>query len=175
MNIHIAADAEAGFKGGKGAVMNWLDTCRRLAQATRERTLRYIDGLQEPELRWLPRHDANPILWILWHIGEYEEKLLWTYYNQAPIYRFGMSCKDCNLQDMPARDAILDYLESTRQAFWAFLDQLDERQLQAPVPSAIAADTPLYEFIFQSIYHEMHHAGQIAYIRRLMGKPVSSI
>ena len=152
--------------------MDFVQWCRENATETRNFTLSIITDLQEHDLVWRPRHDANPIAWILWHIGEYEERILWEYYQQEPIYRFKKSCLDSDFQDLPTGEALTEYLGSTRKAFFAFIDSLTSEQLEEAVKTERFSKISLRDLLTLPIHHEKHHAGQIAYIRRLMGKPL---
>lgn len=148
--------------------------CKQEAQRCRNFTLQAIDDLSETELIWRPRHDANPIAWILWHIAEFEERTLWKYYHQRPLFRFKISCLDAAQSDLPSQVALLDYLRSVRHAYLAFIDSLSDKRLDELVVAPACDTTPisLRELILLPVQHEWLHTGQIAYIRRLMGNPL---
>ncbi len=152
--------------------MSFLEYFRASMEACRKKTLRYVEDLSETELAWRPRHDANPVVWILWHIGEYEESILWMYYKQPPIFRFKTSCLTCDWKKLPSGKAVLEYLDSARNAFFAFLDTLQEEQLTQTLETERFGSIQLRDLIALPLFHETYHQGQIAYIRRLMAKPV---
>ena len=42
------------------------------AKQARKMTLSYLQGLTPEQLLWRAGADANPILWLVWHLGEVE-------------------------------------------------------------------------------------------------------
>lgn len=154
--------------------MAWIDDYRSAIESCRQRTLFLVQELDDRAFAWKPRHDANSIAWILWHIGEFEESILWNYYRQSPIYRFKVSCLQSDGSTVPSRDALLDYQHSTRKAFLAFLDSVRDADLDELRSTQQFGTISLKTLLELPLHHEYYHQGQIAYIRRLMGRPVAA-
>ncbi|RMD98433.1 MAG: DinB family protein [Calditrichaeota bacterium] len=168
-SAQLKKDIDVASETGQIDFLSWY---RSFATKTRDKTLSLLNGLNEQDFIWRPRHDARPIAWLLWHIGECEESVLWEYYRQEPIYRFRISCTESPFENLPTKEALLEYLKSVRTAFWAFVDNLSADLLSQPIETTRFSRLPLQDLLLLPIHHEIHHAGQISYIRRLMGKPL---
>jgi hypothetical protein len=69
--------------------------------------------------------------------------------------------------------AYIDLMNAQRAATLSVVQGLTEGQLSEPAPEFMRAYAPLVRSVFLSIGgHEYMHAGQIAVIRRYLGKPV---
>jgi uncharacterized damage-inducible protein DinB len=72
-----------------------------------------------------------------------------------------------------SKSQYLSFMNSLREATLALLSQLSEQDLSKPGPEAMRSYAPKVGSVFLSIAnHELMHSGQIAVIRRALGKPV---
>jgi uncharacterized damage-inducible protein DinB len=143
------------------------------AKQVRKITLGYVRDLDAEALAWRPAADANPIGWMLWHIGEVEESVLWTVEGQAPRWEFGRSALAARESGaaLPAPAEILAYLEQVRQRYLAWLQALPDDQVDRVVGEGVWKG-PASSLMFLAPKHESYHCGQITYVRRLMGRSV---
>jgi hypothetical protein len=67
----------------------------------------------------------------------------------------------------------ITFMNNVREATLGLLSQLSEEELSKPGPEAMRNYAPKVGSVFLSIAnHELMHSGQIAVIRRALGKPV---
>jgi hypothetical protein len=72
-----------------------------------------------------------------------------------------------------SKSQYLSFMNNLREATLALLSQLSEEDLSKPGPEAMRSYAPKVGSVFLSIAnHELMHSGQIAVIRRTLGKPV---
>ena len=143
------------------------------AKQVRKMTLSYVDGLSEAQLRWRPAAEANPILWILWHIGEVHDSVLWTLAGAPPAFPLGRSALSARgpAEEIPGPGDVRRYLDDAQQRFLARLEGLPDEDLPRTFGDGVWKGTGA-GLIALPARHETYHAGQIGYIRRLMGLPV---
>ena len=142
------------------------------AKQARKTTLGYARDLTAPEMAWRPASEANPIGWLLWHVGEVEESVLWTVEGAPPRWHFGRSALAARGQDdLPAPADLFGYLEAVRGRYLDWLQALPETALDQVLGEGDWRG-PAQSLMFVSPKHENYHCGQIAYLRRLMGRPV---
>lgn len=135
-----------------------------------------VEGLSREEVLRRPGAGSNPFLWVLGHlvvtrVGALE--MLGGGRVDAPwgaAFRRGAT--------PPADDACPDVGEimatfaevSTR--LQSRLDALGEAELQAPSPRAFPVpDKTMRGAIAFLSFHETYHVGQLAYLRRWLGRP----
>lgn len=159
-----------------GAMNPIVELARDLSEKARDYTLELLSPLDPSDLLFRPKPDANPIGWLLWHIGEVEESILWAARGETPSFHFGLSCLRARGDGkLPDRERLIAYLLGVRSRYRAFLDGIEEDDLDRAVTIEGFPPTPLRELIFISAQHEIYHAGQIAYLRRLLGKPMADM
>ena len=142
------------------------------AKQARKVSLGYVKDLDAAAMAWRPAPDANPIGWILWHIGEVEESVLWTVQGKAPRWQFGRSVLEAGLgEELPRPAELLAYLDQVREPYLAWLQDLADDALETMVGEGVWRG-PVSALMFVSPKHENYHCGQLTYVRRLMGRPV---
>jgi uncharacterized damage-inducible protein DinB len=139
----------------------------------RKMTLSYVDGLSEAQLRWQPAAAANPILWILWHVAEVHDSVLWTLTGAPAAFPLGRSALSARgLADaVPGPADVRTYLDDAQARFLSRLETLPDEDLPRSFGDGVWKGTGA-GLIALPARHETYHAGQIGYIRRLMGLPV---
>jgi hypothetical protein len=145
----------------------------RQAKGVRKMTLSYAGGLPEDRLRWRPGPQANPILWILWHVGEVYDSVVWALDGSAPSFPLGRSALLARGAEdpLPPADQVRSYLGDSQARFFTRLDTFADADLARGFGQGTWAGTGAGLIALPS-QHEIYHVGQIAYIRRLMGDPV---
>ena len=145
----------------------------RQAKSVRKMTLSYAGGLPDDRLRWRPAPQANPILWILWHVGEVYDSVVWALDGSPASFPLGRSALTARGADdvLPGPDQVRSYLGDTQSRFLTRLDAFADADLARTFGEGVWAGTGAGLIALPS-RHETYHVGQIAYIRRLMGDPV---
>jgi uncharacterized damage-inducible protein DinB len=143
------------------------------AKQTRKILLGYVRDLDAEAMRWRPAPDANPIGWMVWHVGEVEESVLWTVEGTPPVWHFGLSALAARGPEamLPAPAEILAYLDTVRGRYLGWLQDLPEDALGA-IRGEGDWRGPIASLMFIAPKHESYHCGQITYVRRLMGRSV---
>jgi len=154
--------------------MNEMEYIRALAERVRAATLATVEDLSEEQWRWQPAADANPISWLIWHIGEVEESLAWAIQEvKQPFFRFGHSALRAlrmTPKVFPPRSDLLRYLADTRRGWLELFPDNLEETLSDPWNGR---PITYREALPRPALHEIYHQGQIAYIRRLLGHPLA--
>lgn len=159
----------------------------KMARQVRRMTLSYVEDLETEALLWRPAVDAlapsgaarskgNPILWLLWHVGEVEESVVWTLDGKPPIFRFGRSALSARGDDetLPGSEDVIEYLEEVRERYRARLEAMPDEDLDKAFGAGVWEGKGRGLIVLPP-RHETYHCGQIAYIRRLMGKPLADV
>ena len=144
------------------------------AKLARRLTLAYVQDLTPADLAWRPAPGANPIQWLFWHVAEVTEMVLWAFEAKPPTWRFGRSAlKERGPNGtFPAPGELLRYAEEVHARFLAYLQAMPEEALDEPFGEGVWKGRGA-GLIALPPRHETYHCGQIAYVRRLMGKPVA--
>jgi uncharacterized damage-inducible protein DinB len=139
----------------------------------RKMTLSFVDGLTEDRLRWRAAPQANPILWILWHVAEVHDSVLWTLDGTAPVFALGRSALTARGADafLPAPADVRRYLDDSQARLLARLAAMPDTDLPRSFGEGVWKGTGA-GLVGLPARHETYHAGQIGFIRRLMGLPV---
>jgi uncharacterized damage-inducible protein DinB len=75
--------------------------------------------------------------------------------------------------DFYPKDLYLSLMDKVRQATLATLEHISQEELSKPGPEAMRSYAPKVGSVFLAIAnHEMMHSGQLAVVRRVLGKPV---
>lgn len=77
------------------------------------------------------------------------------------------------LSDFCPKEVYLSLMEKVRDATFAALEEVPHDELSKPGPESMRSYAPTIGSVFLAIAnHEMMHSGQIAVLRRVLGKPV---
>lgn len=133
---------------------------------------RNLEGVTHEESLVDPRPAGNSLNWVLGHIVATRNRLLpmlgapmiWP-----PEHAFLYSGRD-EAQWTTAKafhlDAIKTDLARSQQVLMAVLDHLPDQALQTPTDTG----QPLAEVVGFFHFHESYHGGQIALLRRIVGR-----
>jgi hypothetical protein len=152
----------------------------------RDYTLRSLEGLTPAEYLWRPSGEANPVAWLLLHIGRTEDSgftrlepgapQLWDHLGLAGTTGLpttdaarsvggGWGASEVGAFPYPGAAVMLDYLAQVRARSLAVLDRLDparyDDQLRPDRPGTVGA------YIYGVPQHESSHRGAIEYLRGL--------
>lgn len=141
----------------------------------------YLSDMSDSDLLVRPVPGAHHAAWQLGHLITSESQMiLGVRAGSAPALPpefLARHDKASARRDAPtdfySKDQYLSFMNSVREATLSLLGQLSENDLSQPGPEAMRSYAPKVGSVFQSIaHHELMHSGQIAVIRRALGKPV---
>lgn len=152
----------------------------------RDYTLRSVEGLTPAEYLWRPSVEANPVAWMLLHIGRTEDSgftrlepgtpQLWDHLGLAgatglpttdPVRSVGggWSGAEVGTFPYPSAEEMLDYLAQVRARSLTVLQRLDPARYDEPLrpdrPGTVGA------YVYGVPQHEASHRGAIEYLRGL--------
>lgn len=160
--------------------MNVKDLLRHNVSFTHGITKMYIDDFTEDEMfvRALP--GSNHLAWQLGHLIASERSLLEAIGADVPGLPEGFAeahgkenIDSDDPKDFRSKAEYLQLMEVMHEAANAKIDATDEAGLDAPTPEQIRGFFPnVGSVLLMAGGHEMMHSGQIAAIRRKLGKPI---
>jgi uncharacterized damage-inducible protein DinB len=124
-----------------------------------------MDKFSEQELSFSPFKGSWPVGQILLHIADCEDNWLHGVVQgdfKPPIFY--------NFSDYPTKSAIYEVLDQAHTKTIAFLNELDEKDLNVIYKNAYGETFPLYWIIWHVIEHEIHHRGELSLIHGLLGR-----
>jgi iron(II)-dependent oxidoreductase len=135
--------------------------------AARQRTLAIFDAADEAVLQKSPGGGFRPILWHLAHLGAFEEYwILHRVGGRKPINeRFQIIFDPIKTpressQNLPSKQAMLDYLTIVREAVLGVLENFD-----FAAADALLRDGYVFDLVFQ---HELQHQETLFYLLHLL-------
>ncbi len=154
----------------------------------RTETLRSLEDTPEDAYHWYPGPEANPISFLLLHIGRTEDRFFHRWFDPStpPLWaQMGLDkTYDLPLTDTPQEvgnswttqqvrefrypplDEMLRYLTAVREDSFRILDVLDLTTLEQPVRPDRPQMTRGF-YLRQSVLHESSHGGVLDYLRGL--------
>jgi uncharacterized damage-inducible protein DinB len=146
------------------------------AKRARKTTLATLEGLAPEDLLWRPAPEANPIQWLFWHVAEVYEMVLWTLEARSPSWRFARSA----LKErgpggrFPSVEELRAYADDVHAHFLDHLEAMPEAALEQTFGEGVWKGRGA-GLIALPPRHETYHCGQMAYVRRLRGKPLPDL
>lgn len=141
----------------------------------------YLEDLSDEELMLRPAENANHVKWQLGHLISAEKSFLSALIDtpsvELPDGFAEKHAKDKAGIDDPSsffpKDVYLELMDKTRSATIKLLQELDDSRLDEDSPEMIRSLAPkIGNLIALCGEHYLMHAGQIAVLRRKLGKPV---
>lgn len=140
----------------------------------------YLADLTDAELQLSPVAGAHTAAWQLGHLIVSESKMADGVRAGAGIGLPGgfeqAHAKDARPgapSELFPKALYAELMASQRERTLSLLDSLSDVELSAPAPEFMRAYAPHVGSVFGSIAgHELMHSGQIAVLRRSLGKPV---
>jgi uncharacterized damage-inducible protein DinB len=144
-----------------------------------------LQGLTPAELRWQPTLNANPILWMAWHMARVEDgwinqrigrgEGLWLH--QGWREKLGFKTEGSGFGDTPddvrampevSIDAVMAYFEAVREAGLKVIERLTDDDFDQPISRPGRNDVTLRWALGHVLVEESQHLGQIAYVRGMI-------
>lgn len=153
--------------------------------AARQATLSTFADFAPAEHLYQPQAELNHPLWLLGHIATSEDHLILGFAgNQSALddkFNKLFAIRSKPLTDAsayPAANDILAQMADIHSRTLAFVRALSPADLAAAAPGTAHLPPPVRErfgtvgrCIVGHIHHEATHTGQLAYIRRMLGRP----
>ncbi len=149
-----------------------------------EHLKRVLDGLDQDDLQWQPRPDANPIGWLAWHITRVEDSQVSRLAGREPAWsaegwaeRFGMDAKAFGFGQKPAEvaafrspdaAALLEYHRVVYQRTKKYLEGLTSEDFDRVLPETRWDPPPTVGVRLVSTIDDCAlHVGEASYVRGL--------
>ncbi|MFZ0534105.1 MAG: DinB family protein [Anaerolineales bacterium] len=124
-----------------------------------------IDMFNEDELTFVPFKGSWSAGQIMLHIADCENYWLhWVVRQEIEQWKY------YDFTDHPTKPAIEDVLEGTRKKTIAFLDSLDECDLDTVYKTPEGQAFTLRWIIWHVLEHEIHHRGELSLALGLLGR-----
>ncbi|MCA9290821.1 MAG: DinB family protein [Phycisphaerales bacterium] len=161
--------------------MNVHDLLKYSVTFTHGITKAYVADITDDEMLVRAVPGSNHVAWQLGHLIASEHSLLTAVGGAMPDLPDGFAEKhgkdnihSDDPKDFLSKKAYLGLMQKMHDAALAVIDGVDEAGLDAPAPESLRGFFPTVgSVLFMAGGHEMMHAGQIAAIRRKLGKPIA--
>lgn len=150
---------------------------------TRDWTLMLLDDLLGDDWLFQPEPGMQHALWICGHLASAQDTLLFTRCLNAPRleaefkthFPIGGPIKSAAEYNWPQPAAVTAKMHEMQEASVAAIAKMSDALLAEPAPGKDGAKHPHYDTKLGALghlsRHEAFHAGQLAMIRRMLGKP----
>lgn len=160
--------------------MNFHAVCNELLSTSRFVLKSYLSDFADSDLTVRPVEGAHHAAWQLGHLIFSEARMVNGVRKGAgltlPLGFDQLHGKETPIDLQEGFSSLREYvhlLEQQRAMTHELLSSLDGAALDLPAPEFMRAYAPKVASVFLAIAnHELLHAGQIAVIRRKLGKPV---
>lgn len=126
-----------------------------------------LQGLTASQASWKPSPQRHSIWQIVRHLIRWKQAVYEDWQGSAPDYQ-RIDAEDWQEAsgDEAAWRADVEALEAIALKYTAFLERLSEQDLDRTVPGL---NQPVGLSIMEMGTHDIYHAGQIRYVRALLG------
>ena len=149
--------------------------------------LESIEDLNEEQLHYRPLNQGNHIAFIFWHCVRTEDTVLnFLVQNKKPVWNeegwdtkfgmdpraqgTGMTAEQAAAIKIQDKSEFLKYVENAFRSSEAYLDGLNDEDLDQVHELAVMGKRSLYEVVGGTILqHSANHLGEIYYVRGLQG------
>lgn len=160
--------------------MNAKDLLRYNVTFSHDVTKAYLSDVTQEEMLVRAVPGSNHIAWQLGHLIASQKSLLEAIGADTPDLPEGFaeahgkeSTGSDDASTFHTKDEYFALMDTMREAALAAIDKTDEAALDAPSPERLRNFFPTVGAVLMLAgSHEMMHAGQIAAIRRKLGKPI---
>ncbi len=160
--------------------MNARDLLRHNIRFTHGVTKMYLKDLSDDEMLVRAVDGSNHIAWQLGHLIASERSLLKAIGADVPDLPEGFeeahgrdNVGSDDASQFLSKDEYFDLMAKMHAAAEAAIDRTDDADLDGPAPENVRSFCPTVgAVLLMTGSHEMMHSGQIAAIRRKLGKPV---
>lgn len=164
--------------------MDEIELTKKNMKWVRKNTFRTTEDLTQKDIVFCPSENCNPIGWILGHIG-LQEDVFFNWFGRGKLklskeYRelFRFKSPKIKPEEIPLLEELMEYLMSVRRDTFEYFSSLEEKDfykiLVDPKGNKFWGGN-LLDMCNRQLIHESIHAGQIAYIRRILGKEAKPI
>lgn len=133
-----------------------------------------LAGFSDAEARQSPAGDSNSMLWLVGHLANTRCRLLEMLgAGRAPRWPqfFSRGANPADRDQHPALDEVLNEWRDAAAALTKRLEEIGDAELSAQCPRDFPiADKTMRGAITFLAFHEGYHVGQMAYLRKLLGK-----
>ena len=133
-----------------------------------------LDGLSEEELLQSVGDDSNPMIWLVGHLTSVRINLLNVLGHKQEVSwasRFNRGETIDDRSEYPPMEQMLAVWKETTAALMARLEEISDAELSAESPIGLPIpDKTVRGTISFMAYHEGYHVGQMAYLRKWLGK-----
>ena len=133
-----------------------------------------LAGFSDADARQTPGGDSNSILWLVGHLANTRCRLLEMLgVDRAPRWPqfFSRGANPADRGQHPPLDEVAGEWRSVSAELTRRLEEIGDAELSAKCPRDFPiADKTMRGAITFLSYHEGYHVGQIAYLRKLLGK-----
>jgi uncharacterized damage-inducible protein DinB len=145
-----------------------------------------VDGLTVEQLAHRPGPEANPIGWLVWHLGRVQDdhvadvaatEQVWTKHGFADRFDlpfdetaigFGQTSDEVGQVHVEA-DLLAEYLHAVHERTTSYLATLTADELDRVVDTRWDPPVTLGARLVSVVSDDLQHAGQAAYVRGLLG------
>ena len=160
--------------------MNAKDLLHYNVTFTHGVTKKYLDDVTEDEMLVRAVPGSNHLAWQLGHLVASERSLLDAIGADVPDLPEGFAEKhgrentgSDDPSDFLTKAEYFELMQQMHDAADAAIDKTDEADLDVPTPENLRGFFPTVgSVLLMAGSHEMMHTGQIAAIRRTLGKPI---
>ena len=164
--------------------MSWKGFVVMAMETARSMTLAGVEGLTDEEMMFQPKPGMNHPLWLLGHVATSENGLILhacagkTLLPEGWAEKFGIGSQPVgDAKAYPTKEEVVATLATLHAEAIAYVKMLKEADLSSlpvgierfPKPAQERFNTVM-KCLTGHITHEASHAGQMAVLRRLMGK-----
>jgi len=162
--------------------MSTAGVLAELMDGSRAWTLKLVEDVRGDEWTYQPGPGLHHILWLCGHLATAEQTLVMARClggdgpdaDFAVHFPIGGAVKSAAEHEYPAPGVVLERMAATHARVMEEIRGISEAKLASPCFGKDGAPHPHYSTVAGAISHcarhEGFHAGQIALLRRLMGK-----
>ena len=133
-----------------------------------------LADFSDADARQAPAGDSNSILWLVGHLANTRCRLLELLgVDRAPRWPqfFSRGANPAGRDQHPALDEVRNEWRDVTASLSKRLEEIGDAELSAKCPRDFPiADKTMRGAITFLAYHEGYHVGQMAYLRKLLGK-----
>ena len=133
-----------------------------------------LEGLSKEELLKSVGDGSNPMIWMVGHLASTRSSLLNLLGRKQEVSwagRFGRGTTISDAGEYPPLEQMLAVWKDTTTALMARFEEISDQELSAESPRNFPVpDKTIRGAISFMAYHEAYHVGQMAYLRKWLGR-----
>jgi uncharacterized damage-inducible protein DinB len=144
---------------------------------TQTQLQKVFDAIPREQYLHQPFPGANHALWTMGHLATVDQFFLKSVagrdsglFERYSTIFFAKSTPSPNADTYPPIDTVREYFDSSRKAFRAWIESLDDQRLAAPLPAEQQRFAPnVAGMLLRLLWHEGMHYGQLTVLRKSLG------